>query len=238
MDWPNFFRGIFYSFLPQELWGSWRPSSTVDFTHSALASGLLEFVAPLYLLILGYVHFLFVRTHELAAGASANEGTQLYLLVLLSLEYVFHPLSLLAIYLCGEGALRVWAAFFTEEIIPSFPIKLIVFLRDRRKEKKEKASLGPPLPDLFERVLGGDHELRITSQSSKDGWRTSVTVAIEGEFYEIVRADTNQGDRRFVYLLRRLPAGSVIRGVYRYDPPSQAKPIGPSLTETSNPSRR
>lgn len=231
MDWPNFLRGIFCSFLPKQFWGSWRPSSTVDFTRSAFVSGLFESAICASLLIQGYVHFLVIRTHQMQAAAQANEGTQLYFLVMLTIEYMFHPLSLIAVYLVGEGMLRSWAAFFTDEVIPSLPIKLFGLVQDRRKALKQKAALGPPLPDLLERVQGQGCDLKIASHIPKDGWRASITVGIEGEFYEITRTETGDGDRRFVYLLRRLRPGSVIRGLYRYDPPSQAETADVSRTE-------
>lgn len=219
MDWRSFFCGIFFSSLPKEYWQSWRPSSTVDFTRSALASGLLECAAFLYLLVHGYFRFLAVRAHQLQQLPSANEGTQLYWLVLLTIEYAFHPLSLLAIFLAGDGALRSWAAFITGEIVPSIPIKVVAlaqaWLRARRLEK----SAGPAVPDLFERLQGMDYDLRIAAQRPKDGWRVSTTVSVEDEFHEIVRMEPGTGIRPFIYLLRKLPAGRVMRGMYRYDPP-------------------
>jgi hypothetical protein len=228
VNWLNFLCGIFYSYLPKELWGSWRPSSTVDFEHSALVSGLLERALSLTLLIQGYVHFLVIRTHQMQSVAQANEGTELYFMWILSVEYLFHPLSLIAIYLVAEGIVRSWAVFFTDEVIPSFPVKLFILIADWRKTQRQKASVGPPLPDLFERVQRQGYELQISSQLPKDGWRASLTVSVDGEFYEIARVETRNSDRRFVYLLRRLPAGSVIRGVYRYDPPSQADDVSGS----------
>ena len=242
MDWPNFFRGIFYSFLPKACWRGWRPSSTVDFVRSALVSALLECALSLCLLIVGYVHFLVIRTHQLQAASDANEGTQLYLLVLLSFEYVLHPLSLIAIYVAAEGALRSWAAFFTDEVIPSLPMKVVVLIQDRVKAKKQEASTGPDVPDLFERGEDEAFDLRISAQRPKDGWRVSITVAVEDEFYEIVRVETAAGTRPFIYCLRKLPAGAVIRGVYRYDPPalrqderlSYDAPNSPSMTSISD----
>jgi hypothetical protein len=228
VDWPNFLRGILYSFLPKQLWGSWRPSSTVDFARSALVSGLLESTFALFLLIEGYVHFLLMRIRQMQAMAQANEGTQLHFLVILSFEFIFHPFSLIAIYLVLEGSLRSWAAFFTDEVIPSFPIKLVVMMQERRSVRKQEASLGPPLPDRFVRIQ--EQELQIASQRPKGGWRISITVAINEEFYEIIRVEPGDDDRRFVYLLRRLPAGSVIRGFYRYDPPSELEQAGPCKT--------
>lgn len=218
MDWPNFFRGIVLSFLPRPYWRSWRPSSTVDFVRSAAVSGLLESVVTLYLLVIGYFHFLVVRG-QMRPLAGANEGTQLYFFAILSIEYAFHPLSLICLYLAGEGALRTWAAVFTDEALPSLPLTLAVLIQDWRQAKKRNAAIGLELPDRFEQVGDEAAERRIHAQSPKDGWRASSTIAIESEFYEILRVEREPGPLSVVYVLRKLPPGRVMRGIYRYDPP-------------------
>jgi hypothetical protein len=220
VNWPNFFRGIFYSFLPKVYWRGWRPSSTVDLVRSALVSGLLECAISACLLILGYLHFLTIRTHQLQAASAANEGTQLYFLVLLSFEYMFHPLAMITIFLTAEGALRSWSAFFTDEAIPSLPIRLVVLIQDHLEAKRKRESLGPDIPDLFERVAGEPVDLRVSAQKPKDGWRVSIAVAVEEEFYEIVKVETDASARPFIYTLKRLPTGAIIRGLCRYDPPA------------------
>ena len=222
MDWPNFFRGIFYSFLPKRYWQSWRPSSTVDFARSGTVSGLLESLACLYFLFSGYLHFLVIRTRQLRAASDSNEGTQLYLLVVLTLEYVVHPATLLLLFLAGEGALRAWSSFFTDEVIPSFPIRFYAFVQDRLAASKKQAEFGPELPDLFERSTGETRELRISAQKPKEGWRASIAVAVEGEFYQIARVETTEGPRPFIYRLRKLQPGQIIRGSYSYVPPRGA----------------
>jgi hypothetical protein len=220
VNWPNFFRGIFYSFLPKVYWRGWRPSSTVDLVRSALVSGLLECAISACLLILGYLHFLTVRTHQLQAASNANEGTQLYFLVLLSFEYTFHPLAMITIFLTAEGALRSWSAFFSDEVMPSLPIRLVVLIQDHLEAKRKRESLGPDIPDLFERVAGEPVDLRVSAQKPKDGWRVSIAVAVEEEFYEIVKVETDASSRPFIYTLSKLPPGAIIRGLCRYDPPA------------------
>ena len=219
VDWRNFFRGIFFSFLPKDYWRSWRPSSTVDFARSAMASGLIECAGFLFLLVHGYFHFIAIRTQQLRAVEHTNEGTQLYWLALLTFEYLFHPLTILALGLSAEGALRLWAAFFTDEIIPSFPIKFFAVVQAWRAAKRREAESGPDIPDLFERSNGTDYDIRIFAKRPKDGWRVSITVDVAGEFHEIVRIETDPGLRPYLYVLRRLPAGRVLRGMYGYDPP-------------------
>jgi hypothetical protein len=223
VDWPNFFRGIYYSYLPKPYWRSWRPSSTVDFAQSTVVSGLLECAVALVLLAAAFWHFLLVRAHQLRPAAETNAGTQLYLLAILSVEYVFHPLSLVGLYFAGEGALRAWAAYFTDEILPSVPFRLAALLQSRRADKKRRAALGPALPDLVEQIGDTGADMRIFCQTPKEGWRPSITVAVEDEFYEVATVENNSGPRPTTYVLRKLPPGHVMRGMYRYDPPARQK---------------
>ena len=221
MDWPNFVRGIYYSLLPRQYWGAWRPASTVDFVYSAACSGFLELLGFSYLWVIEYLHFLAIRTHQMAAASGANASTQIYFFLIVTVEYVFHPLPLLAMCLAGEGVVRAWAAYFTEEILPSFPAKLFLLFQTWSQSRAQKRAIGPPLADLFERLRGQDADLCISSQGPKDGWRPSITVMVEEEFYEVVRIETGQAPRANVYLLRKLSQAAVIRGVYRYDPPPE-----------------
>lgn len=194
----------------------------------------MECVGFLFLLVRGYFHFLAVRAHQLQGIEGSNEGTQLYWLALLTFEYAFHPLSLLAIGLAGEGALRSWAAFFTDEIVPSLPVKLAALVQDWLRKRRHDKTLGPDIPDLFERSRGTDYDIRICAQRPTEGWRASIAVDVEGEFHEIVRVETGASPRPFIYLLRRLPAGRVIRGIYRYDPPRDQGTEGRNLSVGEN----
>lgn len=218
MDWRNFLLGIGYSAVPEHWWRSWRPSSTVDFVQSAVLSGLLELAASSFLLAREYFHFLAVRAQQLEAAAGANQGTQLYFFVLVSIEYVFRPLSLILVGLAADGVLRSWAAFFTDEVVPSLPLRLISGLRKWAAARRREKALISAAPDLIERLEGASYHLRICSQFPKEGWRIPVTIAFEDGLYEIAEAKTVTGSHPFVYLVRALPAGAVVRGLQRYDP--------------------
>lgn len=149
-----------------------------------------------------------------------NEGTQLHFFAIVTAEYILHPLSLIIIFLAGEGALRAWSVLFIEEVIPSFPMKLAAVIRDRRREEKEEAALGPAIPDIFESCEEGQ-TLRISSQRPKEGWRIASTIAVGESFYTVVHVECCTGERRVTYALRKLSAGQIIRGLYRYEPPGQ-----------------
>jgi hypothetical protein len=222
VDWPNFFAGIAYSAVPKAWRRSWRPSSTVDFRHSAVFSGLLELAISLCLLALGYFRFLVIRSEQLRAAAGANQGTQLYFFVLVSIEYIFRPVSIILIGFVLDGAIRSWAAFFTDEIVPCLPLGLVAAIRKWTETRQQAKLLESAEPDLVEGIEEAGCALRICSQYPKDGWRIPVTIALEDKLYEIAEVKKGTASHPFMYLLRALPAGAVIRGLQRYDPPRRS----------------
>jgi hypothetical protein len=89
----------------------------------------------------------------------SSEVVQSGTAVLVTFEFLIHPLSLLRLYFAGEGLVLFSAAIVTSEIVPSLPVVLtlkLVQLQERRREDRRIQSLPP---DLVER-LGGDR-LRI-----------------------------------------------------------------------------
>ncbi len=122
----NFASDIFYSFLPKRRWKGQFPSS-----NAAMLSGIIESGLCAWLLLYRYLHFFPFHAQQLVrlshgSISHANQGTQLYFGLVLSVQYLlFEPISLLLLYLTGEGLVRALAALATEEIIPSLPFKLI-----------------------------------------------------------------------------------------------------------------
>ena len=122
----SFALDLFYSFLPKRYWKDQFPS-----TNAAMFSGILESGLCAWLLFYRYAHFLSFHAQQLirlshGSISRENVGTQLYFSLVLSAQcLLFEPLSLLLLYLAGEGFVRALAALITEEVIPSFPFKLI-----------------------------------------------------------------------------------------------------------------
>ena len=211
----NFLRGIVYSLFPKELRRSWQPLSNAELIRPAAVAGLLEMIGFLAWSVHRYAQFLVLRAHQLHPLAAANEGTQLYMSGVLTVEYVFQPLSLVLIYFAVEGAARFGAAFLTDEVLPSLPCKLFAVALGWRKKRVQEKSLGPMVPDQCEVWEDG---LRIACSRVKDGWRPSGTIAVAGEFYVIEKQEQAAAPRSIVYLLRKLPAGRIIRGFSSYEP--------------------
>ena len=212
----NFLPGIVYSLFPKELRRSWQPLSNAELIRPSSVAGLLEMIGFLVLSVHRYAEFLVLRAHQLHPLAAANEGTQLYMSGVLTVEYIFQPLSLVLIYFAAEGAARFGAAFLTDEVLPSLPFKLFAVALGWQKKSVREKSLGPMVPDRCE--VQGDG-LRIACSRVKDGWRLSSTIAVEGEFYVIEKQQQAAAPRSIVYLLRKMPAGQIIRGFSSYQPP-------------------
>jgi hypothetical protein len=212
MDWPKFFTGILYSLLPRSLWGKWRYSSPTEFSRSTLVSGLIECTLSCYFLVTHYFEFLFDRARQL--HIVGNAGTQLYMTGVLTVEYLFHPFSIILVIFSIEGFLRATAAFIQDESVPSLPFKLLELCQrwiHRRIEAKRRE---PSLPDHVEQISEPVHEIRISSSHAKDEWREGLTVDIRGDFYDIYEILPAIAPYRVLYVLRRKPLGTAIRGPY------------------------
>lgn len=214
----TFIQGVLYSFLPKAYWRGWKPNSTISLERSAIVSGVLEFTLCTWLLVRNYVAFLVLRQPQLSPVASANSGTQLYFAGVVTIEYVLRPLSLVLAFLALEGGVRAIAAFLTEDVLPSLPAKvassLHMFIKGRQAEKQ----LGPIVPDAVEWLQGPEYVVRISSSRPKEGWRSSTTIAINDELYDLAAEERGEVPRSFVYMLRKQPAEKIVRSLYRYQP--------------------
>ncbi len=99
---------------------------------------------------------------------------------------------------------------------PGFLSVLSEWAQSRLAELRGKGVAGPPVPDIVEPLMGADYHLRIASCRPKPTWDRLMTVEYEGQFYEVAGEETGTPAYPFVYLLRRLPPGKIIRTVHRY----------------------
>lgn len=222
----SFLIGIVLSLLPQKYRSWWEPASSVDFRRATMLSGGLQFSGCLFLLIHRYLTFFVQRVQELGGVATeaghdtalASRTLQFGMGTVVTLEYLMKPLTLLLIYFGLEGLVRLGGAFITEELLPTLPLALAVRLQEKVQRRQAERALGPRLADLVERGGGKDFELRILSCRPKPTWDRLMTIAFEDEHYEVVKEESASPPRRFVYLLRKIPPGKIIRGLHHYDP--------------------
>lgn len=81
-----------------------------------------------------------------------------------------------------------------------------------------RAERQPPLPDIVDTIYGKDYHLQIASQVPKEGWDHLITIECRGTRYEILRQVGGTPTYPYVYLLRELPPGKIIRTIHRYEP--------------------
>ena len=222
----TFLAGIVLSLLPERYRRWWEPASTLHFQRAAFVSGVVQLLVCFVLFIVRYLDFFVRRVQELGGAvieaghetALASDTLQFGMGTTATLEYLIQPLTLLLIYWMVEGLVRLGAAALTDEILPLLPLYLVAWAQERAEKRRAEKALGPRVADTVERGEGKDYELRISSCRRKPSWDRLMTVGFEEEFYEVVKEETGRPPRPFIYLLRKIPPGKVIRGLHHYDP--------------------
>jgi hypothetical protein len=228
----HFLLGIVLALLPQQYRSrlSWAYVSSA----AAVTSGTLELLVSLGVLLYRYVVFandhIFGGSAQAMLGAAekggetAIMGTGLFTLA----EYAIQPLTLLLAFFVIEGMARLAAGLVTGEVVPTLPLQLVAWAHYRATVVKHERDLGPPVEDLVQRGAG-EFALVIASCRPK-AWTNMSTISYDENFYELVREETAQPPRQWVYVLRRKPEGKIIRGAvheYRVD---EAIPVQPAKT--------
>jgi hypothetical protein len=210
--------GSIASFLPQR----YRPAISVSVPAAGI-SGAAQLLFCLGALIYRYFSFfhqrLFADTNLiLKAGQIGGESAVMGSGLLLLLEYLLQPLTMVLCYFAFEGVVRLVAAVVTDEVFPTLPLHLALRLQQKLHSLHHERVLGERIIDQVSFVETSTCNLRIASCRPKEGWNKLITVAYQDELYEVAAAQEGNPPRPFVYLLRRKPGHKVIRGIHHYDP--------------------
>jgi hypothetical protein len=213
---PPFLHDSLLSFCPAAVRKIFRPESPHQTLRAATWLGLAQFLLLAYVTLLRFLEFFAMRARQLAphlAGASGK--VQSGAAIIIALEFLIHPTSILLLYLTFEGIVRFAAGLVAEEVVPSLPVVVVfwIFTAVRRKGEDRRNRQLPP--DAVE-VLPG-HRLRIASARHKPRWNASITISIGGEWYEVEGEETGSGQHPFVYILRCTPPSKILRGYEEYD---------------------
>ena len=192
-------------------------------TPGAVASGVVQMLACLALLIYRYVIFFESQFHAIPSdvvvgateqgGDTAVRGLGLIILV----AYLIQPVSVILIYFLFEGLLRLAAGVITSEVVPTLPLQLVAMAHARIIKAKYERELGPPVEDLVSQGAG-EFALCIATCRPKP-WTATTTISYETELYELAQENTAEPPRMWVYVLRKRPEGKIIRGeIYQYRP--------------------
>ena len=154
-----------------------------------------------------------------------------------------HPLTLLLGYAGIEGAIRLCAAAFSDNILGIFPLFLLdkVFVAPFRRRAPMSANpassprsnssligavrvrmLGALLPivsdQLCFRSSASEEILEIRASRRKEDWTPPRVVRFRDRYYRLEADSLGPAPRPFHYRLRRLPAGVPGRTVLLYSP--------------------
>lgn len=216
-------RDFLLSFCPAAVRRGFPPESPLRTLRFATWGGMAQFFVGAFASTIRYKSYFALRAGELAPHlGGTTEVFQAGTAVIVTLEYLAHPLSLFLLYLAIEGLVRFAGGLITAEVLPNF----IVFLAfkaasfaARRRERRRIAALPP---DTLEDLSGGG--IRITSAQPKRGWNASITIGVDGQWFEVESTEeTGPPPRSYVYFLRPSPPGKILRGYEEYDPRTALK---------------
>ncbi len=216
--------GIFATLVPQRYRPRVLGDANVSIRRSAMVSGIVQMVVCSGVLWARYPAFIRHRMQEAAdtvirAGGdrTAVAVSDFSIGVLGAVEYLIQPLTLMIFYFALEGTLRLVAPVATNEVVPTLPLQIVAWIHPVLSTRWQERAMGPRVADIVQAGSGSDYCLRIESCRPKD-WTPLSTINYEERFYELMRKEDGPPPRRFVYLLRKMPPGKVIRGLHRYHP--------------------
>jgi len=156
------------------------------------------------------------RAQQLAPYiAGKSDAVQAGAAVVVTLEYLIHPLGFFLLYMTMEGLIRFVGGLFADEVVPNLLVSLGFRTADSISRLQERRRAAPPLPDTLDHLPDGC--VRITSSAAKDGWNASITIGLSGQWMEVEREEQGAAPRSFVYILRPAPRGKILRGYQEYD---------------------
>ncbi|HET8890568.1 MAG TPA: hypothetical protein VFQ41_16815 [Candidatus Angelobacter sp.] len=183
--------------------------------RSAIWGGLGQFLLAAFILVMRLKGHFVLRAQQLGPHLTgSNETGQAIIALIVVLDFLIHPVSLLLLYLAIEGFIRFAGALITGEIVPNLLVSLSVKTADSVSRSSARRHSPPPVPDIAERLAGG--RIRVSSASQKAGWNSSVTIGIGGQWFELESEADGTPPRAFTYVLRPASPGKVLRGYQEY----------------------
>jgi len=214
-------RDVALSFCPSSVRNTYRPQSWTRVVRAATMTGLIQASLSGLLVLFGYWDLLAKRAAQYGNPlATANETTQLIFSLLFLVEYVlFHFSGIVFSYMAVEGAIRFVGGLCVSEVVPSLPVVLAFKIRAYVRHKRTQHELAPArmVPDMLEVLDDGGDRLRIASALPKERWNASLTIGIQGEWYEVEQATQGTAPRPYVYILRRASVNRILRAYEELD---------------------
>ena len=212
----SFLRDVLLSYCPAAVRRTVRPTSTLTLLHSATWSGLAQFLLAGLLFLIRLKAYFVLRAHQLGPYiAGKSDAVQAGAAVIITLEYLIHPLGFFLLYMTMEGMIRFMGGLFADEVVPNLLVYLGFRAADSWSRRRAQRQAAPPLPDTLDHLPDG--RIRIASSTAKPGWNASITIGLSGQWMEVEREERGTAPRSFVYILCPASPGKVLRGYQEYD---------------------
>jgi hypothetical protein len=220
----RFIAAMVGALLPQQFRSRWAWTSDANLREACIFSGLAESVICLGLVVCRYLVFFQYRMGTIADAArkrgveEALEAAQYGAGFTTLVEYAFRPLTLLLLYFTIEGVVRVFAAAVGDECVGTMPLSLLASGLDHIQKVRRERQLPPRVLDEVQICKGISYDLCIASCRPKPGWNRLITVEYNDELYELFDEKKGTAARPYLYQLRKITPGQIIRGLHHYRP--------------------
>jgi hypothetical protein len=209
-------RDLLLSYCPAAVRRSLQPASTLTVLRTATWSGLAQFLLAGLLFLVRLKAYFVLRAHQMTPQlAGSSDAVQAGAAVVITLEYLIHPLAFFLLYLTIEGFIRFMGGLIANEIVPNLLVYFGFRAAGSLSRLQERRRATPLLPDTLARLPDGC--IRIASSVAKPGWNASVTIGIDGQWMELEREEHGLEPRSFIYILRPASPGKILRGYQEYD---------------------
>ncbi len=212
----NLLRDFLLSYCPAGVRQTSRPESTSRTLQAATWGGFAQLLLAGTFLALRLAAYFVARAHQLGPHlAGVNETGQAVISVVVVFEYLLHPLSLFLLYLAMEGLVRFMGGLITNEVVPSLLVSLTFKTAGSLSRAHARRHSITPLADCLYYLPEG--RIRIASDRVKIGWTANITIGFSGEWFEVEREENAPPPRSFVYILRPITPGKILRAYQAYD---------------------
>jgi hypothetical protein len=226
-SWTTYVLGPLYSLFPERWRGRTYRGSQHHLAQSAFFSGILEAIISAGTLSIWYLRFFGVLGSKYIEYLTHAEQGSLFTWEAFSQAgfhtFLIHPLTWIITYFGFEGLFRAVAALSTGEVVGTLPLWMV-----ERAFQFLRPGPGALLPLVPDEITGGDRtcDLQIASCRRRPEWKYPYTIRYGGVYFQVI-ADKfiNAGPRPYLYLLQRLPAGEIARGLKNYDPKDVLVPV-------------
>jgi len=216
------------SFLPEGMRAIHRPHSTVTLIRATTVTGILQFLVFTTLTVLRYRTFALLRGRQWSPViGGASDAVHVTAMLVLTLEFLIQPISLMLIYFSIEGLTRFVSGLALEESLATLPAVVALKIQAWRREKRAADHAKQQPPDVVEIISDGEH-VRIASCLPKLTWTPTITVGFLGHWYLVEREEKGVDPHIYIYVLKRAPTGRVLRAYEEYPPGEPATPTSAS----------